>query len=90
MSEDEIIYAMRIAKEKIEELRAQLATNHERAEEIIRAREATITRQSRELEAMRDLLTRADDALDNYGLGSEGSPLRSAIRDTLSLSNKPI
>jgi hypothetical protein len=42
MNEEVVIYAMRIAKDEIEKLRKQLATNHARAEEIIRAREATI------------------------------------------------
>jgi len=51
MNDEEIIYAMQIAKEKIEELRSQLATNHERAEEIIRAREATIADLHKRLES---------------------------------------
>jgi hypothetical protein len=34
---------------------------------------------------MRGLLERADKALEDYGLGSEGSPLRSGIRDVLEL-----
>lgn len=36
----------------------------------------------------RALLRRADERLDAYGLGSQGSPLRCDIHDLLSLPNK--
>lgn len=51
MSEDDVIEAMRLAKNKLEEqrieiaaLKKQLAENHERAEEIIMSREREIDR----------------------------------------------
>jgi hypothetical protein len=61
-------------------LRKQLAINHERAEEIIRAREDRLAEQLAEIDELLNLLKKADDALDDYGLGAAGSPLRCAIR----------
>jgi len=37
---------------------------------------------------MRELLGKADKALDNYGLGAGGSPLRAEIRDTLTAAER--
>lgn len=82
MNEEEIIYAMRIAKDEIEKLRKQLAENHSRAEEIIRAREATIAdlRESLESETARANGLDAVYGEIKQALDEMGAPVAAAIR----------